>query len=445
MKKSLLLLLLSLMPCIVFAQVTTTVVHPEWSRNAAIYEANIRQYSPEGSFKKFEEYVPELKKMGVGIVWIMPVNPIGEKNRKGSLGSYYAVRDYKAVNPEFGTPADFKHLVDTIHAQGMKVIIDWVANHTSWDNVWVTQHPEYYLKDDKGNFVPPVPDWHDVIKLDYKNPQLRAAMVDAMKYWITEYDVDGFRCDVAAMVPTDFWNDARAELDKVKPVFMLAEAFEPALQEKAFDMTYGWQFKDLFNDIAQGKKSVADLNAYLNGEEKQYNPNSYRMLHITNHDLNSWEGTAFERLGDATETFLVLSNLIKGMPLLYSGQEAGNTKRLKFFDRDPIEWKEHKFKGLYTKLFNLKKTNKALWNGTYGGPLQRIATSDDKAIFAFSRSKDNNEVIGIFNLSDKSQVFTIADQGIAGEYTDPLSGAGVTLNAKATITLRPWEYRTFAK
>jgi cyclomaltodextrinase len=445
MKKYTLLFLLSWFSTIAFAQVSTTVVHPEWSKNVAIYEANIRQYSKEGSFKKFEEHLPELKKMGVGIIWIMPINPIGEKNRKGSLGSYYAVRDYKAVNPEFGTAEDFKHLVDQIHAQGMKVIIDWVANHTSWDNPWATSHPEYYVKDDKGAFVPPVPDWHDVIKLDYKNPQTRAAMIDAMKYWVTDYDVDGFRCDVAAMVPTDFWNQARVELDKVKPVFMLAEAFEPELQEKAFDMTYGWQFKDLFNDIAQGKKSVVDLDAYLNGEEKKYNPNSYRMLHTSNHDLNSWEGTEFDRLGDATETFLVLSNLIKGMPLVYSGQEAGNTKRLKFFDRDPIEWKEHKFRGLYTKLFALKKTNKALWNGAYGAELQRIKTRNDTAIFAFSRTKENNEVIGVFNLSNKKQVFMSTDKGLAGKYVDPFSGSTVALDGKAQIELKPWEYRVFVK
>lgn len=445
MKKAVLSIVLGFFSHLAIAQISTTVKHPDWSKNAAIYEANIRQFSSEGSFRKFEEYVPELKKMGVGVIWIMPINPIGIKNRKGSLGSYYAVRDYTAVNPEFGSTADFKHLVDTIHGQGMKVIIDWVANHTAWDNVWVTSHPEYYLKDDEGHFVPPVPDWTDVIKLDYRNPKLRAAMIAAMKHWVTDYDVDGFRCDVAAMVPTDFWNQARAELDKVKPVFMLAEAYEPELQEHAFDMTYAWQFKNLFGDIAKGKKTVADLDAYIAGEETLYNANSYRMLHITNHDLNSWEGTEFERLGDGTESFLVLSNLIEGMPLLYMGQEAGNAKRLQFFDRDPIVWQDHKFKHLYSALFNLKKSNHALWNGTYGGTLQRIKTSNDQAIFAFSRSKDGNEVIGIFNLSDKLQVFSTQQQDVADSYVDPLSGKNVALDPKAAITLQPWEYRVYAK
>jgi glycosidase len=421
------------------AQQTSTVVHPAWSENAAIYEANIRQYSPEGSFKEFEKRLPELKAMGVGVIWIMPINPIGQKNRKGTLGSYYAVRDYTAVNPEMGTPEDFRHLVNAIHAQGMKVIIDWVANHTAWDNDWAKDHPDYYAHDDKGNFVPPVPDWHDVIRLDYRNPQLR------VKYWVTDYDVDGFRCDVADMVPTDFWNEARAALDKVKPVFMLAEATKPELQEHAFDMTYGWQFKDLFNEIAQGKKAAADLDAYLNGEEKQYNPNSYRMLHITNHDLNSWEGTEFQRLGDATETFLVLSNVIEGMPLIYSGQEAGNTKALAFFEHDPIEWKDHKFRGLYTKLFQLKKTNKALWNGLSGGQLVRVHTSNDKAVFAFTRSKDGNEIVGIFNLSKQPQTVTIADTSVAGAYSDPIAEKGVVLTAQMKLKMMPWEYRVYAR
>ena len=439
----LLLALFAALPAI--AQQTTTVVHPAWSENAAIYEANIRQYSPEGSFKEFGKHLPELKAMGVGVIWIMPINPIGQVNRKGTLGSYYAVRDYTAVNPELGTPEDFHHLVTAIHAQGMKVIIDWVANHTAWDHDWAKSHPEYYLLDDKGNFVPPVPDWHDVIKLDYRNQQLRAAMIAAMKYWVTEYDIDGFRCDVAGMVPVDFWNEARADLDQVKPVFMLAEAFEPELQEHAFDMTYGWQFKDLFNDIAKGKKSAADLDAYLNGEEKKYNPDSYRMLHITNHDLNSWEGTEFDRLGDATETFLVLSNVIKGMPLIYSGQEAGNHKALAFFERDPIEWKDHKFRGLYTKLFQLKKTNKALWNGLAGGELVRVHTSNDRAVFAFTRSKDGNEVVGIFNLTNKAQAVTITDPSMQGSFNDPIAGTGVVLPARLKLKLMPWEYRVYAK
>lgn len=429
----------------VTAQTRSEVVHPAWTKNATIYEANIRQHSKEGSFQKFEEYLPELKKMGVKVIWLMPINPIGEKNRKGPLGSYYAVRDYKGVNPEFGTPADFKKLVKSIHAQGMYVIIDWVPNHTAWDHPWAEKHPEFYKKDKDGKFVPPVPDWADVIALDYSNQQLRKEMLEAMRFWLTEYNIDGFRCDVAAMVPTDFWNDTRKELDKTKKVFMLAEAHEFELHEKAFDMTYGWQYKDLFNEIAQGKKSVKDLDAYLNGEEKHYHPDAYRMLHITNHDLNSWEGTEFVRLGDAVETFLVLSNIMKGMPLMYSGQEAGNNKALNFFERDPIEWKAHPFKQLYTKLFQLKKTNKALWNGLAGGEMQRIHTGADEHVFAFTREKDGNKIVAIFNLSNKAQTADIQSALAKGKLRDINSGAKAPQGANVKFNLKPWEYKVFAQ
>lgn len=429
----------------VYAQTKSEVVHPAWTKNATIYEANIRQHSKEGSFQKFEEYLPELKKMGVKVIWIMPVNPIGKVNRKGELGSYYAVRDYKGVNPEFGTPADFKKLVKSIHAQGMYVIIDWVANHTAWDHPWSTEHPEFYKKDKDGKFVPPVPDWADVIALDYSNQQLRKAMLEDMRFWLTEYNIDGFRCDVAAMVPTDFWNDTRKELDNTKKVFMLAEAHEFELQEKAFDMTYGWQYKDLFNEIAQGKKSVKDLDAYLNGEEKHYHPDAYRMLHITNHDLNSWEGTEFVRLGDAVETFLVLSNIMKGMPLMYSGQEAGNNKALNFFERDPIEWKAHPFKQLYTKLFQLKKTNKALWNGVDGGEMQRLNTGNDDNVFAFTREKAGNKIVAIFNLSKTPQTAEIKAALAKGKLKDISNGSKAPQGASIKFDLKPWEYKVFAQ
>ncbi|MFZ6741950.1 alpha-amylase family glycosyl hydrolase [Undibacterium sp. JH2W] len=444
MKKLASLALLSLISLPALAQSTSTVKHPAWSKNAAIYEANIRQHSPEGSFQHFQAYLPELKKMGVGVIWIMPINPIGEKNRKGTLGSYYAIRDYKGVNPEFGTPADFKNLVDAAHALGMKVIIDWVANHTAWDHPWVTSHPEYYLKNDKGEFVPPVADWQDVIKLNYANKELRAEMIEALKFWLTEYGIDGYRCDVAEMVPTDFWNEARAALDKVKPVFMLAEGEATDLHEKAFDMTYAWQLKDLFGEIAKGKKNANDLAAYMAGPEKKFHANAYRMLHTSNHDLNSWEGTEFERLGDGAESFLVLSNLLKGMPLLYSGQEAGNTKRLEFFERDPIKWQEHPYKAIYTRLFQLKKSNQALWNGRAGAEQVHMATSNDVAIYAFSRSKAGNQVVGVFNLSGQAQRFSL-HKPVATGLSNLFTGKKEVIQQGQQIELQPWEYKVLVK
>ena len=251
------------------AQEIISVQHPEWSHNVSIYEVNTRQYTPEGTFKAFDAHIDEIKKLGIGLVWFMPINPIGEKNRKGNLGSYYSVKDYKAVNPEFGTLEDFKETVKKVHDAGMYVIIDWVANHTAWDNVWVSEHPEFYTKDSLGNFVPPVADWHDVIDLNYDNKELWKYMIDAMKYWVKECDIDGFRCDVAGMVPIDFWISARTELDKVKKVFMLAEAEGPEFHE-AFDMTYSWNLLHLMNDLAQGKTSVQAIRDYFNKENNTY-------------------------------------------------------------------------------------------------------------------------------------------------------------------------------
>ena len=211
------------------------VVHPEWSKNANIYEVNIRQYSPEGTFNAFTDDLPRLQAMGVDIIWLMPIHPIGELNRKGTLGSYYAVQDFNAVNPEFGTEEDLRALVNKAHELGMKVILDWVANHSAWDNVW-TINKEWYTLDEEGNFVPPIEDWSDVIDFNYDNPELREAMLSALEYWVREFDIDGYRCDVAGMVPTDFWVHAHTELDKIKDVFMLAEDGEPELLLEAFDM-----------------------------------------------------------------------------------------------------------------------------------------------------------------------------------------------------------------
>ena len=294
---------------------------PEWSKNAVIYEVNVRQYTPEGTFNAFAAHLPRLKELGVDILWFMPITPIGELNRKGSLGSYYSVKDYRDVNPEFGTMEDFKNLVAQAHEQGMYVILDWVANHTAWDNYLVEQHPEWYAKNDNGEMISPF-DWSDVVQLDYNQPGLRDYMADALKFWVTEANVDGFRCDVAEMVPTDFWNRARAELDQIKPVFMLAEAEVPEHHEYAFDMSYGWEFHHIMNNIAKGTMNADNIQEYLTKEAGRFPANAYRMQFITNHDENSWNGTVFERLGDAVETMAVLSYTIPGMPLIYSGQES---------------------------------------------------------------------------------------------------------------------------
>ena len=423
-----------------FAQETTTVKHPDWAKNATIYEVNIRQYTQEGTFKAFQKHLHELRDMGVDILWLMPINPIGKLNRKGSLGSYYSISDYNKVNPEFGTLNDFKNLVNAAHKLGFKVIIDWVANHTSWDNVWTRTHPEFYKKDKNGNFVSPVKDWTDVIGLNFNNPKLWIAMENSMEYWIKECDIDGYRCDVAGMVQMPFWNFVRKELDKIKPVFMLAEAEGTQFHKHAFDMTYAWEFHNITKEIYSGKQTVKDLDNYLIKENTNYNSNAYRMNFTSNHDENSWKGSMFERYGEAAKTFAVLCGVVKGMPLVYSGQEAGMNKSLRFFDKDTIKWKKSDFRKIYTKLIHLKLKNKALWNGNAGGKMNRLHTSDDANVFAFEREKDGNKIIGVFNLSKNEEVININSDKLTGNYSNLFSGKNVSLKRENYLKLKPWDY-----
>ncbi len=410
---------------------------PDWSYNATIYEVNVRQYTKEGTFKAFADHLPRLKEMGVDILWFMPVHPIGVKNRKGSLGSYYSVQNFKDVNPEFGTLQDFKSLVESAHQLGMYVILDWVANHTSWDNVWVESNPEFYTRDNQGNFVSPF-DWTDVIDLNYENKELWNSMRDAMKFWVDEYDIDGFRCDVAAMVPLEFWKWLRPQLETNKPLFMLAEAHEPELHN-AFDMTYNWQLKDLFVGIAEGRKSGADLHRYFSEEKTTYPSGSFRMTFTTNHDENSWHGTDNERFGDFAKQFAVISCLVNGMPLVYSGMEGGLNKRLAFFEKDPIEWKTSEYSSIYSKLFELKKENKALWNGMKGGEMLAV-DSDDPDIFAFIRNKDENKVFALFNLSGNQKKINISNDLIKGEYNNLFTGESKTIERELILTVEPYSY-----
>ena len=417
---------------------------PEWSKNVSIYEVNIRQYTEEGTFAAFEKHLPELKEMGVGILWLMPIHPIGEVNRKGTLGSYYAVKDYNAINPEFGTADDFARLINKIHEMGMHVIIDWVANHTAWDNVWTKTHPEFFNRDSLGNFYPPVPDWHDVIDLNYDNSEMQTAMISAMSYWVKTFNIDGYRCDVASMVPVEFWMKARKALDSIKPVFMLAEANESYLHP-AFDMTYDWPLLHLQNEIAQGKKNADDLVNYLEEEQKEYRHEDYRMVFTTNHDENSWNGTVFERLDGGAEAFDILCGTISGMPLIYSGQEAGLNKRLNFFEKDPIEWKEHRFRKIFERLNMLKLRNHALWNGKYGGKMEFINTNNEN-VFSFVRVKDGDKVFVIINLSGNEQKITFASNAATGRYKNLFSKEDtIEFLGELKFDLKPWGYKVFVK
>jgi cyclomaltodextrinase / maltogenic alpha-amylase / neopullulanase len=428
-----------------FSQVTTSVKHPAWSYNQSIYEVNTRQYSKEGTFKAVEKDIPRLKKLGVGIVWLMPVHPIGIINRKGTLGSYYSVRDYLAVDSSYGTIADLNSLVKTVHSNGMYLIIDWVANHTSWDNKLAKEHPEFYTKDSLGNFVPPVPDWKDVIDLNYDNKALRTYMINAMKFWIKKCDIDGFRCDVADMVPTDFWVDARKELDKVKPVFMLAEAEKPALHEKCFDMSYSWELFNIIKKIAVSENNPSKLRIFFNKEAMNFPPDAFRMRFTENHDENSWNGSAIEKLGKSAEMFAVFSGVIPGMPLVYNGQEACNNKRLDFFEKDPLQWKDCNLKNVYTKLLNLKKSNKSLLNGDHGGKLLEVKSDKDTTVYAFTRENGKNKIFAVFNMSNKTVDVSLKGKELFGTYKELFTDDKAEFKDSADMRLEPWGYKVFVK
>ena len=421
------------------------VEHPAWTANATIYEVNVRQYTPEGTFAAFQQHLPRLKELGVDILWIMPIHPIGELNRKGTMGSYYSIKDYKATNPEFGTIDDFKNLVSEAHKLGMKVIIDWVANHTSHDNHLVYSNPEFFIKDSVGNFVSPF-DWTDVIQLNYENNELRNYMIGALKFWVEEADIDGYRCDVASMVPTDFWNRARKELDTIKPVFMLAEAEEVSLQEFAFDADYGWEFHHIMNELAKGKKTVLDVDHYFVKEQAKYPKNTIRMHFTSNHDENSWNGTEFERLANGVETFAALTYVIPGMPLIYNGQEVGFNRRLEFFEKDSIEWiEDSKFTELYKKLNVLKENNTALAAGETGADMVRVKTSNDVNVLSFVRGNDNDKVFVVFNLSNLAQEITLEGDDYLGSYTEAITGEKVEFSEETEIILEPWQYYIYVK
>lgn len=415
--------------------------HPDWSKNSTIYEVNIRQYTPEGTFKAFESHLPRLKAMGVDIIWLMPIHPIGVKNRKGTLGSYYSVKDYLAVNPEFGTMDDFKSLVKKIHASGMHVIIDWVANHSAWDNKLVTEHPEWYSKNNEGNFQPtPWYDWDDIIDFDYEQPELRKYMTEALKFWVSETDIDGYRCDVAGFIPVDFWDNVRVELEAIKPVFMLAEWEDRDMLKNAFDMTYAWTLWNKLREIAKEGKPVGGLIEYMAHDVSTFPRDGYKMTFTDNHDKNSWEGNQYSNFGPALETCIVFATTVNGMPLVYSGQEAGLDRSLRFFDKDTIIWKNHRNEQLYTQLFDLKHKNQALWNGKHGGQMVRVYNDSQDKIISFYREMNENKVLPIFNFSNETVNVTLNTKFAADTYTELFSKKTYKLQGNDPIELPAWGY-----
>lgn len=420
-------------------------VLPTWANSATIYEVNVRQYTEAGTFKAFEAHLPRLQKLGVKILWLMPIHPISKEKRLGSLGSPYAVADYKGINSEFGTEADFKSLVNKAHSLGFKVILDWVANHSGWDNPWIA-NKSWYHTDSNGNVVPPNSDWLDVAWLNYKNQVMRRAMIDAMAYWVKTFDVDGFRADVAAGVPTDFWKDANTKLQAIKPLFMLAEdQSSTSLLDDAFIANYNWELKDLVKAIADGSKDRTVFDAVAANQIFNYPTRSFAMNFITNHDENSWNGTEFERLGAAVSAMAALTFTYPGMPLIYSGQEVGNTKRLAFFEKDLIPGLSvaNSTTTFYTKLVSLKSKNSALWNNS-AAKLVPIP-GNNNAVIAYSRSAGLSKVLTVINASSTTQKVTLDLTRLNASYYLFSTGKLATLKTSLTLTLKPWQYEIYSK
>ena len=373
---------------------------------AVLYEMNVRQLTPEGTLRAATSKLPFLKDLGVDAVWLMPVYPIGEAGRKGSLGSYYSIRDYCAVNPELGTMADFDAFVAEAHRLGMRVLLDWVANHTARDARWIAEKPaSWYERDAAGR--PAVPwDWSDTAKLNYADRDVWRAQADAMEFWLTQHDVDGFRCDMAMLVPIEFWNETSLRLRRVKPdLFMLAEAEERNLfEEGAFDACYAWRMHHLMNDVARQRTRVTALRDYIYADRDDY-PDS-------------------------------------ALPLIYTGQEIGYDHSFAFFDRDPIpRYEANAFTGFYRRLTALRHDNPALAAGERGGAMTEIRNNAEDCLMTLVRETADNRVVAVMNLSPYAIHADYYTGIYAGMYTDAMTGEPYELRGRVEEDMAPWSYR----
>jgi len=370
---------------------------PAFLNGSNMYEVNIRQYTVDGTFNAFAEHLPRLKDMGVEILWMMPIHPIGIVKRKGILGSYYSIQNHKGINTEFGTEQDFKDLILKVHALGMKIVIDWVANHTSWDNVWTETNPEFFVKNEEGDFIAPY-DWDDVIQIDHSNEAEQIAMIDAMKYWITHFNIDGFRADLAHLTPLPFWLKARTNLSPFKKDLIWLAETEEVNYHQAFDISYTWKWMHFTEQFAKGEKTLADCTKVLIEYKNDFPENALRLFFTSNHDENSWNGSEYEKYGELAKAFAVLSCLYAGIALVYSGQELPHKKRLSFFEKDLIEWNTNiELHSFYKILLSFRKQNAVLKNA-----IMRNITIDeslvDKNILAYKIENDFGKVIVILNL-----------------------------------------------
>ena len=423
--------------------------HPAWSSQAVLYEMNVRQMTPEGTLRAAMARLVTLRRLGIDAVWLMPIYPIGVEGRKGSLGSYYSIRDYCAVNPEFGTMEDFDAFVSEAHRLGMKVLLDWVANHTSRDARWIAEQPAtWYERDAAGR--PAVPwDWTDTAKLNYGNREVWEAQIESMAFWITQHAVDGFRCDMAMLVPIDFWNEATRRLRALKPdLFMLAEAEERNLFEQgAFDACYAWELFHLLEDVARQRTRITAVRDYLYADRERYPSSAMRLTFTSNHDENSWSGSEFTRLGAAREIMAAFTFVVpRGLPLLYTGQEYGYDHSFAFFDRDPMPvFADNVTTDFYRRLIALRHANPALAAGAAGGEMVEIRNNAEDCLMTFVREVAGNRVVAVMNLSPYAIHADYYTGIYAGLYTDAMTGEPFELRGRVEEDMAPWSYRILTR
>lgn len=442
MKKTLLLFLLFFISCNDQKELSTNFNINE-IKDGVIYEANIRQYSESGKFQDFTKDIYKLKDLGVKIIWLMPIHPISKTNRKGTLGSYYSISDYKAVNPEFGNKDDLDELIKEAHKHDMLVILDWVANHTGWDHKWIENKPDYYTKNENGEITDPINPstgeswgWTDVADLNFDNMEMQDEMIEAMEYWVKEHEIDGYRLDAAHSCPASFWKKSIKRLKKIKNVLMLAESdgyhtggFELI---ELFDMSYNWSGHHVLNRIYKKENNSEDLKININRNLNDYSSKHVLMNFTSNHDENTWAGTVFDRYGDGAKTFAALTYFLPGIPLIYNGQEYGLNKRLEFFEKDFITKKQTDFYEFYSNLNSLKKENNLL---DIDSEIKfEIIETNNKNLICYKRTKNNDSMYFVANLSEESQE-------INTEFSETLK----SLNSDKMISLKknsldPWEY-----
>ncbi len=412
---------------------------PSFLAASNLYEVNLRQYSAQGSFKAFATHLPRLKEMGVEILWLMPIHPIGIKNRKGTLGSYYSIKDFMDTNPEFGSKEDFKNLVTEVHRLDMKIILDWVANHAAWDNVWTLTNPDFFERDDAGNFKPPY-DWDDVIQINHSNPAEQQAMIDAMKYWVSDFDIDGFRADLAHLTPLPFWINARTQLTEIKTDLVWLAETEEINYHQAFDISFSWKWMHDTEDYCKGKIDFSVLTNTLQYYKNDFPANALHMYFTSNHDENTWNGTAFEKYGAYVKALSVFNATYDGIPLIYSGEELPLNKRLKFFDKDAIGWEEKiELQSFYKTLLLLRKSNKAIAAGAESAPVF-IEDAATKNIISFYRKAGDTMLLVFINMSRQKETLLFSTEHLAGDYKNVFNGQIVSLPDGGIVELESSAY-----